>query len=304
MHEPNRCAKPGETCTNNRDVGLCRVGIPRGGCGWVRGWYLDGLRLDGLHLDGRDLRVDVNACAGRTICLHQNQIVGDCRGRFGPATDCCRHAAARTNEPSVVPPSANGALRGVVTSAKGESLLGATGQLVDTQIGTAPRSDGHYRTEEISTGTYDLRVRLVGCETITSPITAECGAEPTCGPATLPPRAIALEGAVVPAQKWAQALEDVPVALSSVDGQRARLGWRTLPQVARARRRSRPLRLLRGVPRKVAPKGSPSRTSRSGGLTSNGSFCPFLSANAPVFSPSRRRPHRCRRHYCRCRYCG
>jgi hypothetical protein len=106
--------------------------------------------------------VDTNACAGDTICLHQNQIVGDYCGRFWLATDRCRHAAARINEPSILPPSANGTLQGVVTSAKGESLPGATGQLVDTQIGTAPRSDGHYRIEGISTGTYDLRVRLGG----------------------------------------------------------------------------------------------------------------------------------------------
>ncbi len=39
-------------------------------------------------------------------------------------------------------------------------LPGATGQLVDTQIGTAPHSDGPYRIEEIPTGPYGLRVRL------------------------------------------------------------------------------------------------------------------------------------------------
>ena len=57
----------------------------------------------------------------------------------------------------------------------------------------SPRSDGRYRIEEIPTGPCDLRVRLVGVGATTVPITVGTGAEP--------PRAIAREGAVVPAQK-------------------------------------------------------------------------------------------------------
>ncbi len=101
-----------------------------------------------------------------------------------------------------------------------------------------------------------------------------------------------------------QALEDVPVALSG--GQRVRPGWRARPQVARARRGSRPLRLLRalrGLPRKVAPERQPLSDFASGRPTSNGSLCQLLSAKAPVFSPSRGRPHRCCCHGCRCPYC-
>jgi len=193
LQEPNRCAEPGEACSNDRDIGLCRVGIPRGGCGWVRGWHLDGLRLDGLHLDGRDLRVDVNACAGRTICLHQNQIVGACRGR-----DSGRQPIgigmlqpAQTNQASCCPaPAVRPGRRDV---SRRRVFPGATGQLVDTQVGTAPHSDGPYRIEEIPTGPYDLRVRLGGLAPPQPPITVGAGAEP--------PRAIAREGAVVPAQK-------------------------------------------------------------------------------------------------------
>jgi hypothetical protein len=83
--------------------------------------------------------VEANACAEHTISLHQNQTVGGSRGRFWPATDRCRHAAARINEPRILPPSASGTLQGVLTSAEGESLPGATVQLVDTQIGPATR---------------------------------------------------------------------------------------------------------------------------------------------------------------------
>lgn len=57
----------------------------------------------------------------------------------------------------------------------------ATGQLVDTQIGTAPHSDGPYRIEEIPTGPYDLRVRLGGLAPPQSPITVGAGAEPPRG---------------------------------------------------------------------------------------------------------------------------
>ena len=60
-------------------------------------------------------------------------------------------------------------------------LPGATGQLVDTQIGTAPHSDGPYRIEEIPTGPYDLRVRLGGLAPPQPPITVGAGAEPPRG---------------------------------------------------------------------------------------------------------------------------
>ncbi len=56
-------------------------------------------------------------------------------------------------------------------------LSGATGQLVDTQIGTAPHSDGPYRIEEIPTGPYDLRVKLGGLAPPQPPITVGAGAE-------------------------------------------------------------------------------------------------------------------------------
>ncbi len=175
-------------------------------------------------------------------------------------------------------------------------LPGATGQLVDTQIGTAPHSDGPYRIEEIPTGPYDLRVRLGGLAPPQPPITVGAGAEP---PAQLPAKAPSSRR-----RSGLQALEDVPVALSG--GQRVRPGWRARPQVARARRGSRPLRLLRalrGLLRKVAPERQPLSDFASGRPTSNGSLCQLLSAKAPVFSPSRGRPHRCRCHGCRCPYC-
>ncbi|MCS4190671.1 hypothetical protein GGP51_002154 [Salinibacter ruber] len=175
-------------------------------------------------------------------------------------------------------------------------LPGATGQLVDTQIGTAPHSDGPYRIEEIPTGPYDLRVRLGGLAPPQPP--SRSGPEPN-RPAQLPAKASSSRR-----RSGLQALEDVPVALSG--GQRVRPGWRARPQVARARRGSRPLRLLRalrGLLRKVAPERQPLSDFASGRPTSNGSLCQLLSAKAPVFSPSRGRPHRCRCHGCRCPYC-
>ncbi|MCS4159445.1 hypothetical protein GGP99_003437 [Salinibacter ruber] len=180
-------------------------------------------------------------------------------------------------------------------------LPGATGQLVDTQIGTAPHSDGPYRIEEIPTGPYDLRVRLGGWRHHSPP--SRSGPEPN-RPAALPPCVIAAKAPSSRRRSGLQALEDVPVVLSG--GQRVRPGWRARPQVARARRGSRPLRLLRalrGLPRKVAPERQPLSDFASGRPTSNGSLCQLLSAKAPVFSPSRGRPHRCRCHGCRCPYC-
>ena len=175
-------------------------------------------------------------------------------------------------------------------------LPGATGQLVDTQIGTAPpqrRALPHRRDSD-----RPLRpARQVG-ELAPPQPPSRSGPEPN-RPAQLPAKAPSSRR-----RSGLQALEDVPVVLSG--GQRVRPGWRARPQVARARRGSRPLRLLsalRGLPRKVAPERQPFSDFASGRPTSNGSLCQLLSAKAPVFSPSRGRPHRCRCHGCRCPYC-
>ena len=138
-------------------------------------------------------------------------------------------------------------------------LPGATGQLVDTQIGTALPVTG-------TTASKRFRQAPTTCASdwgaITGPITTDCGAEPTCGPAPYPTNPRPYRPQQLPAKapssrrrSGLQTLEDVPVALSG--GQRVRPGWRTRPQVARARRGSRPLRLLRalrGSPRKVTPE--------------------------------------------------
>ena len=114
---------------------------------------------------------------------------------------------------------AEGSLQGLVTSTEGESLPGATVRLGGTQIGAATDSDGRYRITGIPSGTYEVNVRFVGFEPLTSTITIESGANLTRD-FTLTPRAIALEGAIVTAQKRVQTFEEVPVAISSVDGQR------------------------------------------------------------------------------------
>ncbi len=172
----------------------------------------------------------------------------------------------------------------------------ATGQLVDTQIGTALPVTG-------PTASKRFRQALTTCASgwgvwrHHSP-PSRSGPEPN-RPAQLPAKAPSSRR-----RSGLQALEDVPVVLSG--GQRVRPGWRARPQVARARRGSRPLRLLsalRGPPRKVAPERQPLSDFASGRPTSNGSLCQLLSAKAPVFSPSRGRPHRCRCHGCRCPYC-
>ncbi|MCS3940448.1 hypothetical protein GGP84_003100 [Salinibacter ruber] len=175
-------------------------------------------------------------------------------------------------------------------------LPGATGQLVDTQVGTAlpvtgPTASKRFRQAPTTCAS------SWGVWRHHSP-PSRSGPEPN-RPAQLPAKAPSSRR-----RSGLQALEDVPVVLSG--GQRMRPGWRARPQVARARRGSRPLRLLsalRGPPRKVAPERQPLSDFASGRPTSNSSLCQLLSAKAPVFSPSRGRPHRCRCHGCRCPYC-
>lgn len=52
-------------------------------------------------------------------------------------------------------------------------------QLVDTQIGTATRSDGCYRIEGVPSDAYDVRVRSVGYQPIADTLAIERGAGPT-----------------------------------------------------------------------------------------------------------------------------
>lgn len=177
-------------------------------------------------------------------------------------------------------------------------LPGATGQLVDTQVGTALPVTGPTASKRFRQAPTTCASSWGGGGGATTAPPSRSGPEPN-RPAQLPAKAPSSRR-----RSGLQALEDVPVVLSG--GQRVRPGWRTRPQVARARRGSRPLRLLsalRGLPRKVAPERQPLSDFASGRPTSNGSLCQLLSAKAPVFSPSRGRPHRCRCHGCRCPYC-
>lgn len=198
--------------------------------------------------------MDVNACAGRTICLHQNQIVGACRGRFGPATDRGRHAAARTDEPSVVTPSVSGYAQGVVTSAEGESSRERRGSSLTRRLAPPPTATGPTASKRFRQAPTTCASGWGVWRHHSPP--SRSGPEPN-RPAQLPAKAPSSRR-----RSGLQALEDVPVVLSG--GQRVRPGWRARPQVARARRGSRP---LFGVcSGKSLQRGSPSRTSLPDGL--------------------------------------
>ncbi len=186
--------------------------------------------------------------------------------------------------------------QGVVTSAEGESFRERRGSSLTRRLAPPPTATGPTASKRFRQAPTTCASGWGVWRHHSPP--SRSGPEPN-RPAQLPAKAPSSRR-----RSGLQALEDVPVVLSG--GQRVRPGWRARPQVARARRGSRPLRLLsalRGPPRKVAPERQPLSDFASGRPTSNGSLCQLLSAKAPVFSPSRGRPHRCRCHGCRCPYC-
>ncbi|MES3630249.1 MAG: carboxypeptidase-like regulatory domain-containing protein [Longimonas sp.] len=114
--------------------------------------------------------------------------------------------------------SGTGVLEGVIQDTEGERLPGATVQLTGTDLGAAADAQGAFRLAGIPAGMYQVRVRFVGYVPLEDEVTIEAGAT-TSRTFALEMRTVALEDVIVSAQKRLQAVEDVPAAISVVDGQ-------------------------------------------------------------------------------------
>jgi len=112
---------------------------------------------------------------------------------------------------------APGQIDGTVVSTEGESLPGATVQLVALDRGTSTDADGRFDLRGIPAGEHVLTVRFIGFETAEETVTVR-GGETTDVTVDLTPRNVALEGIVVTSQKRVQRVQDVPVAITAYDG--------------------------------------------------------------------------------------
>ncbi|NBB99954.1 MAG: TonB-dependent receptor plug domain-containing protein [Bacteroidetes bacterium] len=120
--------------------------------------------------------------------------------------------------PNTAGAQASGRLSGVIQAEAGDPLPGATVRLEGTSYATVAGQDGRFRLSPVPEGTYTAVAQFVGFEPAQQAVRIEAGAaaEVTF---TLAERTLALDGVVVSAQKRLQAVEEVPAALSVLDGQ-------------------------------------------------------------------------------------
>ena len=110
-----------------------------------------------------------------------------------------------------------GRIAGSVVAGDGETLPGATVQIVELQRGTSTGADGDFALRDVPAGDHVLTVRFIGYETAERDVTVRPG-ETTTVTASLTPRNVALEGVVVTSQKRVQRIQEVPVAITAYNG--------------------------------------------------------------------------------------
>jgi outer membrane receptor protein involved in Fe transport len=110
-----------------------------------------------------------------------------------------------------------GDIAGTVTSSEGETLPGATVQILGLDRGTSTGAGGDFDLRRVPTGDHVLTVRFVGYRTLERDVTVRPG-ETTTVRVALTPRNVALEGVVVTSQKRVQRIQEVPVAITAYNG--------------------------------------------------------------------------------------
>lgn len=110
-----------------------------------------------------------------------------------------------------------GSVAGIISSADGEPLPGATVQAEGTSLGTATNISGNYRLDNIPAGTYTFVIRSISFETQRVERQVRAG-EVTTLNVTLEQSDVVLNDLVVTAQKRAQSIQEVPVSITSLTG--------------------------------------------------------------------------------------
>ena len=119
--------------------------------------------------------------------------------------------------PAYAQDTATARIEGVVRAAEGETLPGASIQLVSLERGTTTDTDGRFTLRNLPAGDYTLLVRFIGYQSSEQTVSVAAG-ETKSVTVALTPRSVALEGVVVTSQKRVQRLQDVPVAITAYDG--------------------------------------------------------------------------------------
>ncbi|MEM9673385.1 MAG: TonB-dependent receptor [Bacteroidota bacterium] len=110
-----------------------------------------------------------------------------------------------------------GSISGTVQQQNGEIIPGATVLLLDTKFGTASNQFGQFIFSEVPAGTFTLQVSFVGYNVFQQSVRVRPGQSSEIS-VTLTEQTFSLEGLVVTAQKRDQLAQEVPIALTSRDG--------------------------------------------------------------------------------------
>jgi outer membrane receptor for ferrienterochelin and colicins len=117
---------------------------------------------------------------------------------------------------SVAAYSQDGSISGYITESDSIPVAGATVMLKGTTIGTITDKNGQYSLTRIKAGTYDVRVSLVGYETIEKTVVAGSGNTALDFDITI--SSINLNEVVVTGTRSEKALKDVPVITQVISG--------------------------------------------------------------------------------------
>lgn len=111
-----------------------------------------------------------------------------------------------------------GTVRGEVTDADGEALIGAYVQLVDTEFRAVSDAEGVYRLAGVPYGEYTLRVRSLGFRD--EDLALRVDRPRVVADARLTPDAAVLAGATVRAKSRAGEVSELPITITSLDAER------------------------------------------------------------------------------------
>lgn len=107
-------------------------------------------------------------------------------------------------------------VEGRVLDANRESLPGVSVKLEGTNVGTVTGNNGNFILNNVPSGSQEITFSYVGFETQTLRIESGAGIAPL--EILMQEKGLALEGVTVTAQRREQAIIDVPVAVSSLEG--------------------------------------------------------------------------------------
>ena len=107
----------------------------------------------------------------------------------------------------------NGSVKGRITDENGDPLIGATVIVENTSLGSVTDSQGDFLIDNLSAGTYNLKVTYVGFQPQTSSVVVS-NDQKTLN-FELAEEAFQLEGLVVTAQKREQLNKNVPISITS-----------------------------------------------------------------------------------------